>query len=51
MIEEDERPYHAPRSGGQDTPDIEPAQAAAPLLDHSFDHVGSSRFRLSFFDG
>src|SRR4029077_9039463 len=48
MIEEDERPDHPPLGGGEDTPDVKPAEVAAPLRDYHFNHVGSSRVRLSF---
>ena len=41
MIEEDERPDHPPLGGGEDTPDVKPAKAAAALLDHRFNHARS----------
>jgi hypothetical protein len=41
MIEKDKWPDHSALGGGEDAPDVKPAEVAAALLDHRFTHASS----------
>src|SRR5690606_6077784 len=42
VVEEDERPDHAPFRDRQDSPDLETSEAEASLVDHKFYHASSA---------
>jgi hypothetical protein len=46
MIKKDKWPDHSPLGGGEDTPDVKPAKAAAALWDHCFNHAGSPPWEI-----
>ena len=51
VVEEDERPHHAPLCGGQDAADLESAEIAASLLDDEIDHGHRRNLRMQIVRG